>query len=551
MNRFGLPFLGYGMGLRSCHFSHILERAPSVGWFEVISENYMDLGGNGLAEIERIRESYPIVLHGVSLSIGTIDPLRSGYLRRLKALAERIKAPWLSDHLCWTGIAHKNTHDLLPVPYAEESLKHIAARVRQVQDALERPFLIENPSAYLEFSGASMPEQEFLARLAEEANCGLLLDVNNVYVTCYNRRSDPKAYLDALPLDRVAQIHLAGHRNKGSHIIDTHDDRVIDDVWRLYKYVREKTGEVSTMVEWDDRIPSFDVVFAESVKAKDLGRIDGPLPSFSPEGEESPCRPPYPYAEQLDVFQQAILDGKSDPRRPPRLWAVSRPDFPAEAQVAAYQEGYRLRLFAIVSEDVPVLRHYLGDERTDALIRAYVEDTPSRHYNVCRYIEDFPAYVARTEDAFASELAELETALSLLFLAPDSDASGPEDFAALAPEAFMESALPLRTALRLFAFRHPADAYYQAVRDGLAPEPPAPEATYLAVRRCGGRIDRIDLEPAEYALLLALSGGAKVGDAVASVMETANLSEEDACARLSAWFAKWMERRLPAKRKAG
>ncbi|MCB1593207.1 MAG: DUF692 domain-containing protein, partial [Alphaproteobacteria bacterium] len=243
--------IGFGMGLRPSHYPFIFENKPPLDWFEIISENFMDTGGRPVRKLEQILEDYPVVMHGVSLSIGTVDPLNSDYLQKLKTLASWVNPPWISDHLCWTGIAHKNTHDLLPVPYTEEALKNIVTRIRQVQDFLERPIVLENPSTYLEFTSSTMTEWEFIARMAQESGCGLLLDVNNVYVSCYNHRWDPKTYIDALPLDRVAQIHLAGHTNKGTHIIDTHDDHVIDEVWALYRYAISKAGPVSTMVEWD------------------------------------------------------------------------------------------------------------------------------------------------------------------------------------------------------------------------------------------------------------------------------------------------------------
>ncbi|MBY0408432.1 MAG: DUF692 domain-containing protein, partial [Rickettsiales bacterium] len=268
-----LPNLGFGLGLRPKHYSYIFEHQPKVDWFEIISENFMDTDGKPRRNLARILEYYPVVMHGVAMSIGTVDPLNSEYLTKLKKLADDIKPAWISDHLCWTGIAHKNTHDLLPVPYTEEALKHITQRIKDVQDFLERPIALENPSTYLEFKQSSMPEAEFIARMAEESGCNLLLDVNNVYVTCFNHRLDPKAYLDTLPLDRVIQIHLSGHTNNGTHIIDTHDDHVVDEVWQLYKYGVHKAGRVpNTMVEWDDNIPDFDVLYAELGKAKVASR---------------------------------------------------------------------------------------------------------------------------------------------------------------------------------------------------------------------------------------------------------------------------------------
>ncbi len=266
--RLGHPHLGLGVGLRSVHFGHILEHNPEVDWFEIISENFLDTQGRPRYVLEQIAERYPIVMHGVSLSIGSTDPLDFEYLTKLKQLARQCAARWISDHLCWTGVAGLNTHDLLPVPTNEATLAHVIERVRIVQDFLERPLVLENPSSYVTFASSTIGEAEFLAHVAEEADCGLLLDANNVYVSCFNHDWDPLEYIDAIPARRVVQMHLAGHTNCGTHLIDTHDGRVIDPVWELYRRAQRRTGGVSTLLEWDARIPPFPEVHAEVLKAK-------------------------------------------------------------------------------------------------------------------------------------------------------------------------------------------------------------------------------------------------------------------------------------------
>jgi uncharacterized protein (UPF0276 family) len=260
--------LGLGVGLRSVHFGHILEHWPEVDWFEVISENFMDSAGRPRYVLEQIAERYPIVMHGVSLSIGSTDPMDFEYLQKLKRLAREIKPHWISDHLCWTGVLGLNAHDLLPIPLNEETLAHVGGRVRTVQDFLERPLVLENPSTYVTFAQSTMSEWEFLARLAEETDCGLLLDVNNVYVSSVNHDFDPRQYIENVPGERVVQFHLAGHTHCRTHIIDTHDDHVIDPVWELYRLAHRLTGGASTLLEWDARIPEFPVVHAEVLKAR-------------------------------------------------------------------------------------------------------------------------------------------------------------------------------------------------------------------------------------------------------------------------------------------
>ena len=268
-SRLGHPNLGLGVGLRNAHFRFVLEHSPQIDWFEIISENFMDSGGRPRYVLDQIAERYPIVMHGVSLSIGSTDPLNFEYLKRLKRLAEDIRAEWISDHLCWTGIANLNTHDLLPVPLNEESLAHIVDRVRIVQDFLARPLMLENPSTYVAFTESTLSEWEFISRMACEANCGLLLDVNNVYVSSVNHEFDPVVYLNSLPHERVVQFHLAGHANYGTHLIDTHDGPVTDAVWELYRLAHRLTGGAATLIEWDAKIPEFPVLQAEVLKARD------------------------------------------------------------------------------------------------------------------------------------------------------------------------------------------------------------------------------------------------------------------------------------------
>jgi len=269
-NRFNVPNLGIGLGLRTVHYAHILEHEPIVAWFEILSENFMQTEGRPLYFLDQIAERYPIVMHGVSLSIGSSDPLDRAYLAELKSLRERTGARWVSDHLCWTGVSKKNTHDLLPMPYTEEALRHVVSRVRAVSDILGTPIALENPSTYAEFSGSSMKEWEFLARLAEEADCAILLDVNNVYVSAKNHGFDPMTYLDAIPWDRVVQFHVAGHTDHGTHAIDTHIGPVADPVWKLLGVAYARSGGASVLLEWDAQIPSFDDTHAEALRAREF-----------------------------------------------------------------------------------------------------------------------------------------------------------------------------------------------------------------------------------------------------------------------------------------
>ena len=257
------PWLGFGLGLRTDHFSAVLEQPPDVDWFEITSENFMVAGGKPRHYLEAVRQRWPLVMHGVSLSIGGTDPLDRDYLHSLRRLMLDIEPAWVSDHLCWTGVDDINSHDLLPLPYSEEAIAHVVSRIVQVQDFLGREILLENLSSYVEFTDSSMPEWEFLSDVARRSGCRLLLDVNNVVVSARNHGFDPEHFLAGLPSDRIWQIHLAGHTDYGHYAIDTHDHAVPPPVWALYESAIRRFGAVSTMIERDDHIPPLDELVAE------------------------------------------------------------------------------------------------------------------------------------------------------------------------------------------------------------------------------------------------------------------------------------------------
>jgi uncharacterized protein (UPF0276 family) len=264
------PPLGFGLGLRVDHYQDLLDGERKVDWLEILSENYMIPGGRPLHFLERFRERYPLVMHGVSLSIGSGDPLNRDYLKRLKQLANNVQPAWISDHLCWTGVDGKNLHDLMPLPYTEEAISQVVERVGEVQDFLGRRILLENVSSYVSFASAQMHEWEFLNTIAERADCLILLDINNIYVSSHNHGFDPLEYLAGIAVDRVQQFHLAGHDNQGALIIDTHDAPVIDDVWDLYRHAVRRFGSVSTMIERDDKIPPLTELLAELQHAREI-----------------------------------------------------------------------------------------------------------------------------------------------------------------------------------------------------------------------------------------------------------------------------------------
>jgi uncharacterized protein (UPF0276 family) len=261
---------GFGLGLRPVHYSALLDEHPAIDWLEVLSENYLVPGGQPLAFLERIRSRYPVAMHGVSLSIGGTDPLNLRYLADLRQLAGRVEPAWISDHLCWTGVEGRNTHDLLPLPYTEEALALVTARVGEVQDFLGRQILLENVSSYITYRDSEMTEWEFVSEVARRADCALLLDINNIYVSAVNHGFDPLSYLRGVPRERVRQFHLAGHSDMEGHLIDTHDHPVAAPVWDLYARAVEHFGPVPTMIERDDNIPELSELVAELDAARRL-----------------------------------------------------------------------------------------------------------------------------------------------------------------------------------------------------------------------------------------------------------------------------------------
>jgi uncharacterized protein (UPF0276 family) len=268
-NRFnGNQDYGVGIGLRIPHYKHIFEKKPVVDWFEIISENFMVDGGRPLQVLDQILERYRVVQHGVSMYFGSAEPLNREHLRRLKTLVKRTKTPWLTDHLCWGSVDGRYSHDLLPMPYTFEAAKKTAQKIREARDFLEVPLAVENVSSYAEFHVSEMTEWEFLTEVVEDADCGILLDVNNIYVSSQNHNFNPLDYINNVPHDRVAQIHIAGHSKYEKYIIDTHDHPVIDPVWQLYARAIELMGPTATLLEWDDHIPSFEEVHNEALKAK-------------------------------------------------------------------------------------------------------------------------------------------------------------------------------------------------------------------------------------------------------------------------------------------
>lgn len=264
------PISGVGLGLRAPHYSTILEQKPTVLWFEVLIDNYLCKGGQVLKRLEAVRQHYPITFHSVGMSLGSSDPLNRDYLKQLKQLITAFEPTYISDHLCWSAIDGRFLHDLLPLPYKSDVVTHVADRIQQVQDSLGRRLLLENVSSYLGYKESVMQEWEFLLRIVERADCDILLDINNIYVSASNHDFDAKDYLEAMPANRIKELHLAGYEDQGTHLLDTHGEAIHEPVWQLYEQAIEKFGPIPTLVEWDNNIPEFNVLYAEGQKAQNI-----------------------------------------------------------------------------------------------------------------------------------------------------------------------------------------------------------------------------------------------------------------------------------------
>lgn len=427
---------GFGLGLRTPHYADFQAGRQAVDWLEVITDNFLVDGGKPLVMLERFRRDYPIALHGVAMSIGSAKGLSSRYLKRVKALADRIEPLWVSDHLCWTGPTGQPLHDLYPLPYTEECAKLLVAHIRQAQDVLERRLVVENVSSYLRYSASGVTEWDFLAHVAQEADCELLVDVNNIYVSSVNHGFDPLTYLRALPVERVRQIHLAGHSMNGDFIIDTHDHPVCPEVWALYAQACEIFGPTATMIERDDHIPPLPELLAELAQAREIAERNGaslrPAAAAAKPASTTvvtaPKVPPlrWPAAAVSDLLldgTQQVVAGivlQGVPEQAPA--AVDAPGpLPARRGLEIYHHAYRARLQEVLADSFAKTRLYVGSDYFDELTLAYVEQHPPSGAHLGRYGHRFAHHLQQRhpDHPVLRELAELEWALRSVFDAAD------------------------------------------------------------------------------------------------------------------------------------
>ncbi len=554
---------GCGLGLRHPHYPLILETRPKVDWFEAISENFMDSGGRPIRILEKVREYYPIAIHGTALSIGSVDPLNKQYLKRLKQLADRMDPFIVSDHLCWSGVEGEQLHDLLPLPFTAESVRHVVRRVQEVQESLKRVFVIENVSTYVTFRQSEMTEWEFVAEIARRSGCGLLIDINNVYVNSKNHHFDPLEYLKHIPASYVAQIHLAGHTDMGGFLFDTHSAPVIDDVWQLYRKALNLWGPVSTLIEWDEHIPSLEKLTSEADKAK---IIYSALPNDVPAGEVSRhssktkhshrdvVRTPT-LAKAQKIFKSRmhsfITDGR-DVKANKLVDNLLNPQggVPASERMSVYANGYPARVHEALGEVFEAVRRAVGVELFGELTHAYArKHAPNdSDYNLNNVGCEFAVFLSKNpvlkKFPFLTDLARLEWQVWQAFHAFDEKPARQQDIAKVAARDWEKARFIFQPSVSLvIADWDIFNLWKEKNNEKSGVLPTTRKKQYLLVGRSEEKIRVETLEPKAYFLAKGLLQGRRLGD----VCETlAGQVKDPSQINIAAWFNAWISNGLIA-----
>jgi hypothetical protein len=554
------PLLGCGVGLRTNHFEKILTDRPllpAVDWFEATTENFMNSGGRPLWVLEQVRRNYPIVLHGVSLSIGSVDPLNSEYLARWKALVDRIDPAMVSDHLCWASVENKNYHDLLPLPFTEEALRHIVERVGQAQDFLGRRILLENVSSYISYKHSAMTEWDFLAEVSRRSGCGILLDINNIYVNAVNHGFSPQDFLRGVPAEAVGYCHLAGHTHMGKWLFDTHSRPVIEPVWDLYRDALALFGKKSTLVEWDEEIPEWDRLAAEAARAREI-YLAAPdrsservlrrreAPSHNDGGmtlaevqrwmrrriypEQTECPPDLPQDDGLGAVEFNLQGGD-----------------PGEERLGVYAGGYAARLTESMKEVYEAVAHVLGESMFAHVAEAYAATRPSTHFDLglCgRGFSDFLKTARVTEKLpFLPELALLEWRVAEAFHAFDRAALDPAALAGFAPEDWERLVFKFQPSAALMKAAWPVTDIWRARNTPIEEFDLeiANRPQNVLIYRSGFKVGCVALEPEEFRVLEGLKAGRTLGSVCEELAATLPDSGdgEGPVIPLEVWFGRW------------
>lgn len=544
-------FRGFGVGLRSPHYPVITREWPAMDWFEAITENYMDTGGRPLRILEEVRHHYPIALHGTSLSIGSTDPLDEGYLARWKKLVDRIDPFIVSDHLCWCGVNGEALFDLLPLPFTEEAIRHVVRRIDRVQEYLGRPILLENVSAYVTYKHSTMPEWEFLTQVAKRSGCGILLDLNNIYVNAVNHKFDAHTYIENIPTGLVGQFHLAGHTDMGTYLFDTHSDHVIDPVWKLYEKALAHLGSVSALIEWDDKIPPFEELVKEADRARKIYQeYERRGPETAPnivKGEGNPT-PEYAAAPSLSQtqswFKARVRPREKEQGRPDSAQTLLNPQggVPGEERIRVYAEGYPARIHETLKEVYESVHQVLGDGNFCELAQAYAFRYPTGNYNLNyagRHLAEFLEKSPHLKTfPFLSDLARLEWQIWRAFHAFDEPPLKPDEIQNLAPKDWENTLLKFQPSVSLIRSDWPILDIW------LEREKKSEEVRREIIRRTEriliGRREvqvRCELLDEYQSLLLEdLLAGKTLGEACGHLAEAAG----DELPPVTEWFQRWI-----------
>jgi len=504
---------GFGLGLRTQHYADFLARKQPLDWLEIITDNYLIDGGKPLAVLDAIRRDYPVAMHGVAMSIGASQGVDVPYLQRVKALADRIEPLWVSDHLCWTGPGPEQLHDLYPLPYTDESARHVIAQIRHAQDVLGRRLVLENVSSYVRYRQDSASEWQFLAHIAEEADCLLLVDVNNIYVSSVNHGFDPLTYLQALPAHRVQQIHLAGHSDNGDHIIDTHDHPVAQPVWDLYAQACQRFGAVAAMIERDDHIPPLADLLDELATARRIAAetLASPEPATAAVMPLAPAVDPLPLAAVQRHFADQVLAG---------ALPQATPDDPVTGRLPIYHHAYRARLADVLADTYAKTFLYMGSDSFDVHARAFAVAHPPQTRSLNRYGEGLveALRVQYPDNPELHELAQLDWDLRTRF--DSADVTTLETAAAQASDTWTTRPGVLHPSALLRTITTNVVGVWNAIHtDDDVPEAVALSApATLLVWRKGHQPHFRTLDAAEAAWVQALHAGASVHDACAALL---------------------------------
>jgi uncharacterized protein (UPF0276 family) len=543
-----MNYLGFGLGLRKEHFQQIIDEKPKeVDWFEVISENYLQLDSSNCQQIEKIRADYPFVMHGVSLSIGSTDALNLDYLKKLKALEQWLQPELVSDHICWTGIQHKNTHDLLPVPYTVESLNNMVDKVKQVQDFLGRQIALENPSTYLEFQASQIPEWEFINELMERADCNLLLDINNLYVNCYNHGYDTHNYIDALPAKRVVQIHMAGHENHGTHIIDTHNHPIIPEVLDLYQYTIQKIGVRNSMIEWDSDIPALPVLLNELDKLKQtvsktiIDAESKPSSNFPIESRAEKSNS----SKKLPSLYRSMQDAIHTPFSEMNLdWIKTNQSLSSENRIGIYINAYRKRLSEALTDCFPITNKVLGNQEFNQLLTDVINENQPSHYDINQYIKQFPIYSKKWVEENTYELMMLEATIIEVGILSEQVGTPLADFQQLSPEDMFSSKVSLTKSVRLLTFKHDVySIYQQASTNNDVENSFINSSSSIIIRKEGKRVSNISVPQESIIFLGTLQKHENLVNSLEDLLENHQIPVETSIALLGEYINEgiiWM-----------